>query len=240
MMSKICGHRGAVNYKPENTMSGFEWCVNNNIEWAECDVQLTDENILLIIHDDTLERTADTNGLVKKITKKQLETINVGVSNSKEKNFQKIPTLEELLKFCKSSGLKLNIEMKFYDPIKLSYRKRLVNELLKTIEKYESNNQVLITSFDINALEILRKKSSDIPIGILYENLPKNWAKSATDLKVTSIHLDYNFLTFEKLNQIHKLNIKSFVYTCNNPSEIKLFWDAGLSGVITDDPLRFK
>ena len=52
MMSKICGHRGAVNYKPENTMSGFEWCVNNNIEWAECDVQLTDENILLIIHDD--------------------------------------------------------------------------------------------------------------------------------------------------------------------------------------------
>lgn len=240
MMSKICGHRGAVNYEPENTMSGFEWCVNNNIEWAECDVQLTDENILLIIHDDTLARTADTNGLVKKITKKQLETINVGISNSKEKNFQKIPTLEELLKFCKSSGLKLNIEMKFYDPIKLSYRKRLVNELLKTIEKYESNNQVLITSFDINALKILRKKSNDIPIGILYENLPKNWAKSATDLKVTSIHLDYNFLTFEKLNQIHKLNIKSFVYTCNNPSEIKLFWDAGLSGVITDDPLRFK
>ena len=130
--------------------------------------------------------------------------------------------------------------MKFYDLIKLSYRKRLVNELLKTIEKTKSNNQVLITSFDINALEILRKKSNDIPIGILYENLPKNWAKSATDLKVTSIHLDYNFLTFEKLNQIHRLNIKSFVYTCNNPSEIKLFWDAGLSGVITDDPLRFK
>jgi glycerophosphoryl diester phosphodiesterase len=240
MMSKICGHRGAVNYKPENTMSGFEWCVNNNIEWAECDVQLTDENILLIIHDDTLERTSDTNGLVRKITKKQLETINVGVSNSKEKNFQKIPTLEELLKFCKSSGLKLNIEMKFYDPIKLSYRKRLVNELLKTIKKYKSNNQVLITSFDINALEILRKKSNDIPIGILYENLPKNWTNSATDLKVSSIHLDYNFLTLENLHQINDLNIKSFVYTCNNPSEIKLFWDAGLSGVITDDPLRFK
>ena len=240
MMSKICGHRGAVNYKPENTMSGFEWCVNNDIKWAECDVQLTDEDILIIIHDDTLDRTSDTKGLVKKITKKQLETINVGISNSKEKNFQKIPTLEELLEFCKSSGLKLNIEMKFYDPIKLSYRKRLVNELLKTIEKTKSNNQVLITSFDINALEILRKKSNDILIGILYENLPKNWAKSATDLKVTSIHLDYNFLTFKKLNQIHKLNIQSFVYTCNNPSEIKLFWDAGLSGVITDDPLRFK
>ena len=240
MMSRICGHRGAVNYKPENTMSGFEWCVNNDIKWAECDVQLTDEDILIIIHDDTLDRTSDTKGLVKKITKKQLETINVGISNSKEKNFQKIPTLEELLKFCKSSGLKLNIEMKFYDLIKLSYRKRLVNELLKTIEKYKFNNQVLITSFDINALKILRKKSNDIPIGILYEKLPKNWANSANDLKVSSIHLDYNFLTLENLYQIHDLNIKSFVYTCNNPSEIKLFWKAGLSGVITDDPLKFK
>ncbi len=240
MMSKICGHRGAVNYKPENTMSGFEWCVNNDIKWAECDVQLTDEDILIIIHDETLDRTSDTKGLIKKITKKKLETINVGINNSKVKLFQKIPTLEELLNFCKTSGLKLNIEMKFYDPIKSSYRKRLVDELLKTIETTKSNDQVLITSFDIKALKILRKLSKEIPIGILYENLPKNWAKSATDLKVTSIHLDYNFLTFEKLNQIHTLNIKSFVYTCNNPSEIKLFWEAGLSGVITDDPLRFK
>ena len=240
MMSKICGHRGAVNYKPENTMSGFEWCVNNDIKWAECDVQLTDEDILIIIHDETLDRTSDTKGLIKKITKKKLETINVGINNSKVKLFQKIPTLEELLNFCKTSGLKLNIEMKFYDPIKSSYRKRLVDELLKTIETTKSNDQVLITSFDIKALKILRKLSKEIPIGILYETLPKNWAKSATDLKVTSIHLDYNFLTFEKLNQIHRLNIKSFVYTCNNPSEIKLFWDVGLSGVITDDPLRFK
>ena len=240
MMSKICGHRGAVNYKPENTMSGFEWCVKNDIEWAECDVQLTDEDILLIIHDDTLDRTANAAGLVKEIRKKNLGKINVGISDSKDKFFQQIPTLEQLLKFCKTSGLKLNIEMKFYDPIKDSYRKRLVNELLKTIEITKSNNQVLITSFDIKALKILRKKSNEIPLGILYESLPKQWTNEATSLKASTIHLDYNFLTFEQLNQIHKLNIKSFVYTCNNPSEIKLFWKAGLSGVITDDPLKFK
>ena len=46
MMSKICGHRGAANHKPENTISGFEWCVENKIDWAECDVQLTNENTL--------------------------------------------------------------------------------------------------------------------------------------------------------------------------------------------------
>ena len=49
MMAKICGHRGAANHKPENTISGFEWCVENKIDWAECDVQLTNENTLLIM-----------------------------------------------------------------------------------------------------------------------------------------------------------------------------------------------
>ena len=55
MMSKICGHRGAAFHKPENTISGFEWCVENKIDWAECDVQLTNENTLLVIHDETLD-----------------------------------------------------------------------------------------------------------------------------------------------------------------------------------------
>ena len=67
MMSKICGHRGAAYHKPENTISGFEWCVENKIDWAECDVQLTNENTLLIIHDETLERTSDNKGSIKKI-----------------------------------------------------------------------------------------------------------------------------------------------------------------------------
>ena len=91
MMSKICGHRGASKYKPENTISGFEWCVKNNINWSECDVQLTDENIALIIHDQTLDRTSNTNGMVKKVKLDELESINVGTVNSNDTFFQKSP-----------------------------------------------------------------------------------------------------------------------------------------------------
>jgi len=114
MMSKICGHRGAANHKPENTISGFEWCVENKIDWAECDVQLTNENTLLIIHDETLDRTSDNKGSIKKILKSDLNRINVGKLSEKDFYFQKIPTLTELLEFCKKTKLNLNIEMKFY------------------------------------------------------------------------------------------------------------------------------
>ena len=240
MMSKICGHRGAVNYKPENTMSGFEWCVQNGIEWAECDVQLTNEGVLLVIHDDTLDRTSNTIGLVKEIRKKELETINVGIIDPKNYFFQKIPKMEELLRFCKNSKLKLNIEMKFYKPIKSSYKEKLVSKLLQAIEKTNIKDQVLVTSFDLDSLLLLRKHSSQIPIGVLYEFLHKDWEQNVRDLNATTIHLDYKSVTGDQIKQMSKLDIQTFVYTCNNPPEIDDLWKFGLSGVITDDPLKFK
>ena len=51
MMSKICGHRGAAYHKPENTISGFEWCVENKIDWAECDVPVSYTHLTLPTND---------------------------------------------------------------------------------------------------------------------------------------------------------------------------------------------
>ena len=116
-------------------------CVKNKIEWAECDVQLTNENTLLIIHDETLDRTSSVKGPINKVSKSELNNINVGKLSQKDFNFQKIPTLTELLTFCKKSKLNLNIEMKFYEPIETSYIKRLVKELLKNRNnKYQKSN----------------------------------------------------------------------------------------------------
>ena len=76
--------------------------------------------------------------------------------------------------------------MKFYEPNETSYSNRLIKELLKTIELTGTQNQILITSFNIDALKILRKESESIPIGILYEKLPKNWKKDKIHLNALS------------------------------------------------------
>ena len=240
MMSKICGHRGAAKYKPENTISGFEWCVKNNINWSECDVQLTDENIALIIHDQTLDRTSNSNGLVQKVKLDELESINVGTMKSKNTFYQKIPTLEELLTFCKKSNLNLNIEMKFYKPVENNYRRNLVKQVLKTIKKTKTENLVLISSFDIVSLKILRESSLEIPLGALFVHLPPDWEKKIENLNIATIHLDFETVTDYQIKEITNKSFKPFVYTCNEPSKIKSLWNAGLEGVITDDPLIFK
>ena len=177
MMSKICGHRGAAYHKPENTISGFEWCVENKIDWAECDVQLTNENTLLIIHDETLDRTSDDKGSIKKILKSDLNRINVGKLSEKDFYFQKIPTLTELLEFCKKTKLNLNIEMKFYEPNETSYTNRLIKELLKTIELTDTQNQILVTSFNIDALKILEKSLRTFQLVFCMRNYLKTGKK---------------------------------------------------------------
>ena len=58
-------------------------------------------------------------------------------------------------------------------------------------------------------------------------------------LNAVSVHLDYRVINVKQLKEINLLSTKVFVYTCNNPDEIATLWDAGLSGVITDDPLKF-
>ena len=74
--------------------------------------------------------------------KSDLNRINVGKLSQKDFYFQKIPTLTELLEFCKKTKLNLNIEMKFYEPNETSYTNRLIKELLKTIELTGTQNQI--------------------------------------------------------------------------------------------------
>ena len=71
------------------------------------------------------------------------------------------------------------------------------------------------------------------------KNCLKTGKKIKFFLNAETIHLDYRFLTLNQLEEINLSNTKAFVYTCNDPDEITQLWDAGLSGVITDDPLKF-
>ena len=72
-----------------------------------------------------------------------------------------------------------------------------------------------------------------------YVKREREWKKDKVLLNAVTIHLDYKFLTLNQLKEINLSNSKAFVYTCNDPDEITTLWDAGLSGVITDDPLKF-
>src|SRR5919202_5121590 len=101
----VVGHRGAMGHCPENTLASFERGLELGADWIELDVHLSRDGALVVIHDETLDRTTNGSGLVKDHTLAQLERLDAGGG-------QRIPTLDEILEWARANGVVLDIEIK--------------------------------------------------------------------------------------------------------------------------------
>ena len=99
-MLKI-GHRGARGYAPENTLKSFQKAIELGVDAVELDVQLCKSGELIVMHDDTVDRTTDGSGFVKKLKLKDLKKLDAGMG-------ERIPTLEEVLDLV-NRRVKVNI-----------------------------------------------------------------------------------------------------------------------------------
>lgn len=87
----IIGHRGAAGLAPENSILAFQTAIKNKVDAIECDIRVTKDNRLVIMHDDTFLRIAGDKRKVKNLKLEQIKKITTNEG-------QKIPTLEEALK----------------------------------------------------------------------------------------------------------------------------------------------
>lgn len=150
----VAAHRGdSYNYY-ENTMEAFRAAINAGAEMIETDVHLTKDDQLVLIHDNTVERTTDGRGSVKDMTFEQLRKLNAGGSAT----YLQIPTLEELLQLLKETGVLLNLELKEYyegDETSLERSHRCIDKCVELIEKYDMADKMVFNSFDAHALEYI-------------------------------------------------------------------------------------
>ena len=91
-------HRGFASKAPENTFASFDTAIENNFLYIETDVQLTSDNIPVIIHDEKVDRTSDGKGKVSEKTLTDIKKLDAGSWFSSKYKNEKIPTLSELLK----------------------------------------------------------------------------------------------------------------------------------------------
>ncbi|GAL80027.1 glycerophosphoryl diester phosphodiesterase [Algibacter lectus] len=107
----VCAHRGAKATHPENTISAFEEAIRLGAQMIEFDVQLTKDNILVIMHDDTVDRTTNGHGLVSKLTFEEIRKLDAGSWKSAKYVGEKIPTLHDVLQIM-PNNIWLNIHLK--------------------------------------------------------------------------------------------------------------------------------
>ena len=224
-MLKI-GHRGAKGYEPENTLVSFQKALNMQVDGIELDVHLSADGELVVIHDETIDRTTNGHGFVNQLSLRELKQVRII-------NEQEIPTLQEVFDLVNQDCF-INIELKNYDT---------ATKVVKLIEKYVSKknwryDHFLVSSFDWNALQQVRFLNDKIQIGVLTETDLDLALAFAKFIQAKSIHPHFHLLTKENTAKIQEKGIQVFPWTINEIEDIQKIIAFKVNGIITDFPNR--
>ena len=223
-MDKILkiGHRGAKGYEPENTLVSFEKAIQMGADGIELDVHLSLDGHLIVIHDETIDRTTNGKGVVNQLTLQELKSFKINEKYT-------IPTLEEVLDLVNQRCF-VNIELKNQDT---------AEKVAQLIEHYISDknwnhNHFIVSSFDWNALQQVRFLNENIRIGVLTETDLDLAISFARFMKAEALHPDFQLLSNEYIAKIQEKGIKVFPWTVNEIDDIQRMKSFKVDGIITD------
>ena len=216
-MLKI-GHRGAKGYVDENTLASFQKAIDLKVDGIELDVHLSSDGEIIVIHDETIDRTTNGNGFVKDFTSVQLKQFG-------------IPTLTEVLDLMNHNFF-VNIELKSNDS---------AEKVIDLIEKYVSENNwdyenFMISSFLWTNLEIVSQRNKRIKIGVLAEDSIEIALAFAKEIKAFSINPYFKLLNPENVKLMHNEGFQIHTWTVNSPEDITFVKSLLVDGIISDFP----
>jgi glycerophosphoryl diester phosphodiesterase len=219
---------------PENTKHAFVKALDLGAKAIEFDVQLTRDDVPVIIHDETLERTTDGKGRVAKTDFKVLGKLDAGSWFGASFAGLEIPTLKEVLATFGGRVL-LNIELKPDG----KRTKKLVKKVADLVEEHDLLGDVVFSSFDEKALKILRDEVPEARIGILTEPGDLDGAMAlASLLGAENLHAHVAMVDTELVARCRRMGLKLWAWTANEPGEIALLAAIGVDGIFSDHPER--
>ena len=233
----IIGHRGFPAQYPENTLVSFQAAVDAGVGMIELDVTLSLDSEVVVIHDDTLDRTTSGAGAVDSHTLPELRKLDAGGWFHKKFAGEKIPTLDEVLDSLVDKTM-INVEIKPSAIGSRSYVELIVEKALAAIDTRDVHQHILISSFDPEILKHVAGAKRHPEIALLLEDaIGEDALALAKDLGAVSIHPNMDTLDTETVNRVRSRRL--FVFPYNVDSEKKVFHalKMGVDGVFVDDPV---
>ena len=185
-------HRGANTYAPENTMSAFRISKELGFDMVECDVDFTIDNIPVVIHDSTVDRTSNGTGEVHSFTFEDIRKLDFGSWKSTAYSGEKIPSFDEFILGCRTLGLHPYIEIKERDYINLE----LVTTLVNIVHKYDMQDKVTWISFGIDKLQSVVKVDKYARVGFIEEFMSTSILDESIN-RIKTIDTGYNEIFYD-------------------------------------------
>lgn len=233
-LSTIFAHRGASHDAPENTISAINQAKQNGAHGVEFDISFTKDNIAVLFHDDTLDRTTNGFGPLSDLTFEEIRKLDASAKHAYHDRFkgEKIPTVEEAIQTSLELGLKIIFDVKESD-------ERAVTLMEHMFSKYPDLYKMsIVASFYPNFIYQLRRVDSKIvtaliwrPLIISVENFPNNRPRHKSMVKMFLANVADYILEWSIHNWLWYVTGVSAVLIhkdCLSPQYVRMWKDRGV------------
>ena len=230
-MSIIYGHRGASAHAPENTLEAFALSMEMGADGFELDVHMSKDGELVVIHDETVDRTTDGTGFVRNLTLQQLKELDASASTEDFKNCR-IPTLREVFTLVQDTHHIVNVEIKTDE---CDYP-GIEEKCLALAKEMGVEERVIYSSFNHHTLIKMRQLKPDVKLGMLFGDIMVKPWEYANQLNVEYLHpMKMNIYVPDFAKDATEAGYGINMWTINDEETINYCLEQGV-GIITNYP----
>lgn len=240
--TRIIAHRGNSSEAPENTFAAFDGAIAHGVTLLECDVQLTADDAVVVIHDVDLARTSGQGGDVRDLSLAEVQGADVSYPSRFGAAFspQRVPTLEELLRHLRGRAqILVEVKRESSDPERERFEAAIANAVERSGARVTGgmDSDLGFISFDTRALERLRRLVPLAPRGHLF------YRESEELMFRAASNVDAHFVMPEKMlvneDFVRRARLRGFeaaTWVCDDVDEMRKLCAMGLLGVGTNRP----
>jgi glycerophosphoryl diester phosphodiesterase len=225
----IEAHRGDPANAPENTLAAFEAALRLGVPWIELDVHPAADGTLVVIHDDTIDRTTDGSGAVCDLTVDALRRLDAGSWFAPRFAGERIPQLVEVLELVAPAGTRLNVEIKT-PPAGF----RVAPAVVDLLRRFGKAREYVVSSFDLPALLQVQAIAPEIALALIGRG--PEILEPARHHGLAWIHAHHATLDEGIVVRAHAAGLGVDVWTVDDPRMLATWTARGVDKLCTNRP----
>jgi len=231
----IFAHRGSSVQAPENTLAAFRLALEQHADAIELDATLSADGQVVVIHDDTVDRTTNGSGRVNSMTLSELRCLDAGSKFYPAYRSEKIPSLREVFETV-GQKIFINVELKNY----ISPTDDLPDRVIALVQECNLQSSVMVSSFNIFALIRARSLLPSLPLGLITIQGLAQFTLLSKLVRFGprfALHSNISDVTPKLIQDTHSANSRLHAFTVNEPDVMLRMFKAGIDGIFTPNPL---
>ena len=230
-------HRGAGTLAPENTLAAFRLGAQHGYRCFECDVKLSADGVAFLMHDATLARTTNGQGVAGELPWVTLSQLDAGAWHSRTYAGETLPTLEALARWLRRNGFTLDLEIKPTPGHDVATGRAVA---LRVRELWAGAAvPPLLSSFSAQALRAAQEAAPELPRALLLDEPWPGWEDVAQSLACVAIITNHRLMDGALIGRIKAAGWRALCYTVNDTADAQRLQALGIDGLVTDAVDRF-